>query len=66
MSVDSRHGSFQSIPQMPEHMGISFGTAKMVSDACDAWLKKRGLKKSMREIRDDDFFRRAEREAAAR
>ena len=33
----------RGIQQMPEHMGCSHGTAKMVKNACDDYFKRKGM-----------------------
>ena len=51
-------GYGELIPQMPEHMGCSIGTSKMVFDACTAWLERRGMNKSLHQLRDEGLARR--------
>ena len=48
-------GQKQPIQQMPEHMGCAFGTAQLVSDACQKWLVGRGLVKTQQDIKDGMF-----------
>lgn len=47
------------VEQMPEHMGCSHGTAKMVHDACKAWLAVHEERRfTQQEMKDRVFEKR--------
>lgn len=50
----SQPGGKEPMQVLPEHFGISHGTAKMVSEACDRWLRSRGLSASRCPVMEGD------------
>ena len=51
-------GGREPIQQMPEHMGCAHGTAAMVHDACERWLRGRGMMQTQQEIKNGLFKKR--------